>query len=125
MNKIFKQLIDENINPRTDEFKENLKLADVNKLSTDQLWEVLILPSSQQQSIYYILEYKLSYLLSNGTKSEIAYLNYLISYLLFMILTPVFARDLAIKYAEDSIKHENISQYKTWLESIRDETNIC
>ena len=125
MDNIFRQLIDENIEPRTDEFKANLKKADIKKLSIEQLGEILLLPSHQKQSVWFILEYKLFLLKKDGTNSEIAYLNYLISYLLFMFLTPVFARELALEYAKEAVKYEDNSNYRLWIESLEDENNIC
>lgn len=125
MDNIFRQLIDENIEPRTDEFKLNLKKADINKLTEEQLLEILLLPAHEKETVWFILEYKLFLLKKNGINSEIAYLNYLMSYLLFMLLTPVFAKELALEYAEEAIKYEDNSKYKHWLESLEDENNIC
>ena len=125
MNKLIRRLINGDISARSNEFKECLNKADVTNLTGQTLFDSEMLSEIDQIEIYFILEYKLAYLMKNGTKYEIAYLSYLISVFLFMSLTPIFARELAIKYAEDACQFNNKDEYIKWLEYIVNEDTIC
>lgn len=122
--KLIGELIFNGTDPRTRAFKELLNKADVSNLTCSSVCDAMILPPYKQTEIYFILEYKLAYLMKNGTKHEIAHLNYVISNYLFLALTPIFGRDLAIKYAEDACLFNNNDEYTKWLEDIINERII-
>ena len=124
MNKLIKQWIFGEIDEREPIFKEKLEKADVNNLTAQTLFDSEILSEIDQVNLYFILEYKLAYLMKNGTNSDIGCLNCLISIYLFHSLTPIFGRELAIKYAEDACKFDNNDENADWLKYVTDEKYI-
>lgn len=124
MDKLMKKLVYDNLNERSEEFEVLLKESDVKKLSTKALWDIEILPVDMKMSLYFILEYKLQLLINKSDNESIAHVNYLISYYLFNILTPVFGRELSIKYAKDAVRFYELQKYKEWLEYVKNENNI-
>ena len=124
MDELFQELIDEKITTRSPGFKARLEKADVINCTGKSLLDSAVLSEIEQINVYFALEYKLVYLMKNGTNYEIAHLNYLISNFLFHSLTPLFGRELATKYAEDACKFDNNDENAAWLKYVTDEKNI-
>ncbi|WP_455938428.1 hypothetical protein [Gemella morbillorum] len=125
MDELFQDLIDEKITTRSPGFKARLEKANVINCTGKSLLDSAVLSEIEQINVYFALEYKLAYLMKNGTNDEIAHLNYLISNFLFFSLTPLFGKELATKYAEDACHFNSTDKdYKNWLENILNEKYI-
>ncbi|MGL5086477.1 MAG: hypothetical protein ACRC68_12290, partial [Clostridium sp.] len=70
MNHLLNKLINNQICERSEEFKELLKEAEVEKLDTNSLWNIEILPPDYKMSLYFILEYKRNLLIEQGEDNE-------------------------------------------------------
>lgn len=75
-----------------------------------------VLNSMEQMNLLFCLEYKL---LIEKYNKKLAYLNYLISYYIFVILTPPFSEEIALKYAKDAMKLYNHKKYLEWIEYVK------
>ena len=70
-------------------------------------------------NVYFHLQNNFFNLYNNGNYKEAAYICYLISYYLFVALTPSHSEDLAKEYAQKAIKMDSCPKYLEWLDEVK------
>lgn len=102
-------------NMYSNEFRKEIENLDIKIINESDL-VVGSLDFRERMNLLFCLEYKL---LIEKNNEKLAYLNYLISYYIFVILTPPFSEELALKYAEESIRLHNKDKYIEWIEYVK------
>ena len=74
---------------------------------------------SEQTNVFFILLNEYYYLKNKKLLKEVAHVCYLISYYLFVPLTPPASEELALIYAEKAIEFDKILKYDEWLEYVK------
>lgn len=105
-------------------YKENMYSSEFRKIIEDLDVEIINesdlvaenLDFMERINLLFSLEYKC---LIEKNNEKLAYLNYLISYYIFVILTPPFSEELALKYAEYALKLHNEDKYIEWVEYVK------
>lgn len=74
---------------------------------------------TEQFNVFFHLQNELFYLLNKGLNKEAAHISYLISYYLFVVLTPPHSEILAQEFAKEAIKMDNCPKYLEWLDEVK------
>lgn len=74
---------------------------------------------TEQFNVFFHLQNELFYLLNKEMNKEAAYISYLISYYLFVALTPPHSETLAQEFAKEAIKLDSCPKYLEWLEEVK------
>lgn len=115
MNNFIENILTNNENLYSENIKKELEHLDITSIKESDL-SILNSTLTGEINLFFFLEYKL--LIEKDSK-KLAYLNYLISYYLFIILTPPFSQELAIKYSENAIELDSKNEYLSWLEYVK------
>lgn len=97
-------------------FKKELEDLDVTKITESDLSCSNSIPIGEV-NLFFCLKYKLS---MEKDIQKISYLNYLISYYIFIILTPPFSQELAMEYIKNAINLSPREEYLSWLEYVKE-----
>lgn len=115
MNKFIENILINKENPYSEKIKKEIELIDIETISENDL-STSDSTFQDEINLLFCLEYKLSIEKDN---KKLAYLNYLISYYIFVILTPPFSQEIALKYSENAIKLDNKEEYIEWIEYVK------
>lgn len=115
MNKFIENILINKENPYSEKIKKEIELIDIETISENDL-STSDSTFQDEINLLFCLEYKLSIEKDN---KKLAYLNYLISYYIFVILTPPFSQEIALKYSENAIKLDNKKEYIEWIEYVK------
>lgn len=115
MSKFIENILTNKANLYSENIKKELENLDITIIKETDLSMSNSTPTGEFNLLFY-LEYKLSI---EKDKKKLAYLNYLISYYLFIILTPPFSQELSLKYSEKAIELDKKDEYLSWLEYIK------
>lgn len=92
---------------------------DLNKSNIfDITEEHLILLKTEDfytQNNFYFYLYNKLLSTDSSKKKELAYCNYLISYYLFIVMTPLYYEELAFYHGKKAFELENSIRYMEWL----------
>lgn len=69
----------------------------------------------QTQNKFYFYLYKKLISTDKKDKKALAYGNYLLSYYLFIVMTPLYYEDLAFYHGKKAFEIENSTKYMEWL----------
>ncbi|EPY2286373.1 hypothetical protein AAGC94_04935 [Clostridium sporogenes] len=116
MNKFTESILINKENPYSEKVKKEIKNINIETVLEDDL-SISNSTFQQEVNLLFCLEYKL--LIEKDVK-RLAYLNYLISYYIFVILTPPFSQELAIKYIKDALKLDRKDEYLEWVEYVNE-----
>ncbi|OYO59730.1 hypothetical protein C8E03_11759 [Lachnotalea glycerini] len=72
-----------------------------------------------QFNVFFILLNEYHYLKKEKAKEELAHVCYLLSYYLFIPLTPPHSEELALAYAEEALNYSENSKYAEWIEEVK------
>lgn len=115
MSKFTKSILINKENPYSEEIRKEIESIDIETISENDL-SASNSTFQDEMNLLFCLEYKLSIEKDN---KKLAYLNYLISYYIFVILTPPFSQEIALKYSENAIKLDNKKEYIEWIEYVK------
>ena len=92
----------------------NLNLSEIFDINEEKL--ILLKDEDYfiKNDFYFWLLNKLMYLENNNDKKSLSYGYYLMSYYLFIILTPLCYEDLSFNYIKKAISLDNNINYKEW-----------
>ncbi|MCI6691688.1 MAG: hypothetical protein MR510_04235 [Clostridium sp.] len=118
MNKIVKKILIEKENLYSEKIRNEIKDLDVCCINEDDLNEAFNSEYLEKTNFLYCLQYKL---LIETDNEKLSYINYLISYYLFIVLTPPFSEELSENYAKQAISltNKNKKEYTKWLDYIK------
>ncbi len=74
---------------------------------------------TDQFNVFFHLQNEYFYLINNKRNKEAAHVCYLISYYLFMPLTPPNSAELAEEFAKIAISLDNSPKYLEWLDEVK------
>ena len=115
MNKFTENILIKKENPYSDKIKKEIENINIEIITENDL-SVSDSTFQDEINLLFCLEYKLSI---EKDKKKLAYLNYLISYYIFIILTPPFSQEIALKYSKEALKLDNKKEYIEWIEYIK------
>lgn len=115
MNTFIENILKNKENSYSENIKKELEKLDIETIKESDL-SVLDSTFTEEINLLFCLEYKL---LIEKDPKKLAYLNYLISYYIFIILTPPFSQELAMKYSENAIKLDYKNEYLEWLKYVK------
>lgn len=116
MKKFTESILIDKENPYSEKIRQEIENVDIEIIVENDLLSHDVLNSIEQMNLLFCLEYKL---LIEKDNKKLAYLNYLISYYIFVILTPPFSEEIALKYAKDAINLYNHKKYLEWIEYVK------
>lgn len=116
MKKFTESILIDKENPYSEKIRQEIENVDIEIIVENDLLSHDVLNSMEQMNLLFCLEYKL---LIEKYNKKLAYLNYLISYYIFVILTPPFSEEIALKYAKDAMKLYNHKKYLEWIEYVK------
>ncbi|WP_291562928.1 MULTISPECIES: hypothetical protein [unclassified Clostridium] len=92
------------------------EIDNIFDISVDDISSLCNESSFYKNNVFYLLQHKFFQFEKMNKKKELAYVSHLVSFHLFIILTPVLADELAFSYAEKSLEFdsENVN-YKEWI----------
>ncbi len=115
MNKFIEKILTNKENPYSENIKKELENLDIETIKESDL-SILDSNFTEEINLLFLMEYKL--LIEKDSK-KLAYLNYLISYYIFVVLTPPFSQELALKYSKNAIELDFKNKYLDWLEYVK------
>lgn len=73
----------------------------------------------EQYNIYFHLQNEYTYLKNANCVRETAYVCYLISYYVFVALTPPHSEKIALEYICEAIRLDACEKYNKWLDTVK------
>ena len=116
MKKFTESILMDKENPYSEKIRQEIENVDIEIIVENDLLSHDVLNSMEQMNLLFCLQYKL---LIEKDNKKLAYLNYLISYYIFVILTPPFSEEIALKYAKDAINLYDHKKYLEWIEYVK------
>lgn len=116
MKKFTESVLIDKENPYSEKIRQEIENVDIETIVENDLLSQGISNLTEQMNLLFCLEYKL---LIEKDNKKLAHLNYLISYYIFVILTPPFSEEIALKYANDATKLYNHKKYLEWIEYVK------
>lgn len=68
-----------------------------------------------KNNFYFWLINKINNIEENNNIKELAYAHYLMSYYIFIVLTPLYYEELAFNHIKKALKYDNNIEYKEWI----------
>lgn len=101
------------------DLNEVLKL-DLNKISIYEINEEKLIELKNcdyyiKNNFYFWLINKINILEDKNNFSELAYAHYLMSYYIFIVLTPLCYEELAFNHINKALKYDSNIKYKEWI----------
>lgn len=91
-------------------------IFDLNEKILDDLYQQS--NDTEQLNVFFHLQYNYISLLKHNHLKEAAYICYLISYYLFVPLTPPHSEIIALEYASQAMTLFPTEKYKQWIEFV-------
>lgn len=93
---------------------------DLNKISIYEINEEKLVTLKNcdyylRNNFYFWLINKIHILEAKNSYKELAYANYLMSYYVFIVLTPLAYEELAYYHIEKALKYDDNIDYKEWI----------
>lgn len=88
---------------------------------TEQVLDDLYVTSSEVDglNVFFHLQNEYFFLKNSGKTAETAHICYLISYYLFITLTPPHSEEIALEFIKEAISLNPIEKYINWLEIVK------
>lgn len=101
------------------DLNEILKL-DLNKISIYEINEEKLIELKNcdyyiKNNFYFWLANKINIFEDKNNFNELAYLHYLMSYYIFIVLTPLCYEELAFNHIKKALKYHSSIKYKEWI----------
>lgn len=101
------------------DLKEVLKL-DLNKISIYEINEEKLIELKNcdyyiKNNFYFWLINKIHIFEDKNNFNELAYAHYLMSYYIFIVLTPLCYEELAFNHIKKALKYDSNIKYKEWI----------
>lgn len=74
---------------------------------------------TERFNVFFYLQREFFALKNNNHKKELAHISYLISYYLFIALTPPHSCELALEYAKTAFEVDRSVKYRKWIEFVK------
>lgn len=91
---------------------DNISIFEINE---EKLIELKNCDYYLKNNFYFWLINKIYYLEDTANNKEIAYAHYLMSYYIFIVLTPLSYESLAFTHIKKSLKYDDDIKYKEWI----------
>lgn len=91
---------------------DNISIFEINE---EKLIELKNCDYYLKNNFYFWLINKIYYLEDTANNKEIAYAHYLMSYYIFIVLTPLSYESLAFTHIKKTLKYDDNITYKEWI----------
>lgn len=95
--------------------KLNLDKISIYEINEENLIELKNCDYYVKNNFYFWLINKIYELEDKNNIKELAYANYLMSYYIFIVLTPLSYESISFSHIKKAINYENTLKYKEWL----------
>lgn len=93
----------------------DLNIISIYELNEEKLIALKTCDYYLKNNFYFWLINKINNLEENNNTKELAYAHYLMSYYIFIVLTPLAYEELAFNHIKKSLKYGNNTEYKEWI----------
>lgn len=93
----------------------DLNTISIYELNEEKLIALKTCDYYLKNNFYFWLINKINSLEENNNTKELAYAHYLMSYYIFIVLTPLSYEELAFNHIKKALKYDDNIEYKEWI----------
>ncbi|VYU07354.1 hypothetical protein [Clostridium tertium] len=103
------------MNDLNEVLKLNLNSISIYEINEEKLIELKNCDYYLKNNLYFWLANKINLFEDENSSKELAYAHYLMSYYIFIVLTPLCYEELAFNHIKKALKYDTNIKYKEWI----------